>query len=72
MLTEPSTPLNDADHAGSFDFWEQSKYYGLEANKFAVDLIITDEDLEVMMEYTVDNLANYYGLPREIIELRFK
>lgn len=23
MSTEPSTPLNDADHAGSFDFYKK-------------------------------------------------
>ena len=46
--------------------------YELEANKFAVDLIITDGDLEVMYEYSIDSLAAHYGLPREVIELRFK
>ena len=43
-----------------------------EANKFAVELIITDEDLQEHWEYTIDEWAMYYGLPREIIELRFR
>lgn len=46
--------------------------YELEANKFAVDLIITDKDLDLMVECSIDNLASRYGLPREIVELRFK
>ncbi len=46
--------------------------YEIEANKFAVELIITDEDLQEHWEYTIDEWAMYYGLPREIIELRFK
>ena len=43
-----------------------------EANKFAVELIITDEDLQEHWEYTIEEWAMYYGLPREIIELRFR
>ena len=43
-----------------------------EANKFAVELIITDEDLQEHWEYTIDEWAMYYGVPREIIELRFR
>ena len=43
-----------------------------EANKFAVELIITDEDLQEHWEYTIDEWAMYYGLPREIIEFRFR
>lgn len=46
--------------------------YELEANKFAVDLIITDKDLDLMVECSIDNLTSRYGLPREIVELRFK
>lgn len=46
--------------------------FEMEANKFAVDLIISDEDLEAMYEYSTDSLATHYGLPREIIELRFR
>lgn len=44
----------------------------IEANKFAVELIITDADLQEHWEYTIDEWAMYYGLPREIIELRFR
>ena len=46
--------------------------YEIEANKFASELIITDLDLMEHWEYTIDELAMFYGLPREIIELRFK
>ena len=46
--------------------------YEIEANKFAVELLITDADLEEHWEYTIDEWAMYCGLPREIIELRFR
>ncbi len=44
----------------------------VQANKFAAELIIQDIDLMEHWEYTVDQWAVYYGLPREIIELRFR
>ena len=44
----------------------------IEANKFASELIIQDVNLMEHWEYTLDQWAAYYGLPREIIELRFK
>lgn len=43
-----------------------------EANKFAAELLITDKELEELQGYTVDDLAMFYGLPREIIELRVR
>lgn len=46
--------------------------YEMEANKFASELVITDLDLMEHWEYTIDELAAFYGLPREIVELRFK
>lgn len=46
--------------------------YEIEANKFAAEMIITDDDIGEHWEYTIDEWAMYYGLPREIIELRFK
>ncbi len=46
--------------------------YEIEANRFAVELLITEEDLQEHWEYTIDEWAMYCGLPREIIELRFR
>ncbi|MBS6295947.1 MAG: ImmA/IrrE family metallo-endopeptidase [Dialister sp.] len=43
-----------------------------EANKFATELMISDEDIMEHWEFTIDEWAMFYGLPREIIELRFK
>lgn len=44
----------------------------IEANKFAVELVMPDEDIMEHWEFTIDEWAMFYGLPREIIELRFK
>lgn len=46
--------------------------YELEANKFASELIISDIELMEHWDYTIDQWAIFYGLPREIIELRLK
>ena len=55
----------------------QSTFYSVDklevqANAFAAELIIQDIDLMEHWEYTVDQWAAYYGLPREIIELRLR
>lgn len=52
-------------------FWSVDKLE-IEANKFAAELIINDLDLMEHWEYTIDEWAMFYGLPREVIELRFK
>lgn len=44
----------------------------VQANKFASELIIQDVNLMEHWDYTIDQWATYYGLPREIIELRLK
>jgi Predicted Zn peptidase len=43
-----------------------------EANIFAVNLLISDEDIESykFAEYTVEQIAMICGLPKELIELR--
>ena len=46
--------------------------FELQANKFAAELIMQDVDLMEHWDYTIDQWATYYGLPREIIELRLK
>lgn len=52
-------------------FWSVDRME-IEANKFAAELIIPDEEIMEHWEYTVDEWAMFYGLPRGIIELRFK
>lgn len=44
----------------------------IQANKFAAELIIKDIDLMEHWDFTIDQWAAYYGLPREIIKLRFE
>ena len=44
----------------------------IQANKFAVELMIPDVELMEHWHYTMDQLAMFYGLPRNIIELRLK
>ena len=44
----------------------------IEANKFATELVIPDEEIMEHWEYTIDEWAMFYGLPREVIELRFR
>lgn len=44
----------------------------VQANKFSIELFISDSELEERWEYTIDELAMFYGLPREVIELRLK
>lgn len=46
--------------------------YEIEANKFAVELIIPDVELMEHWEYSIDEFAMFYGLPREIMELRLE
>ncbi len=41
-----------------------------EANLFAVKLMISDDDLEIYNENTIQQLSCIYGLPAELIELR--
>lgn len=46
--------------------------FEVQANTFAIKLLISDMDLMEHWEYTVDQWAAVYGLPREIIELRMR
>lgn len=46
--------------------------YEIEANTFAINLLMSDLDIMEHWDYTVDEWAMCYGLPREIIELRFR
>lgn len=44
----------------------------IEANRFAIELLMSDEDIQEHWEYTLNEWSMFYGLPPEIIELRFK
>lgn len=44
----------------------------VEANKFAVNLLISDEDLEEHKEFTTEQLAKLYGLHEKLIQLRLQ
>lgn len=44
----------------------------LEADRFAINLLLTDEMLQTNPHYTIDQWASVLGLPREIVELRFE
>ncbi|HHX63238.1 MAG TPA: ImmA/IrrE family metallo-endopeptidase [Epulopiscium sp.] len=42
----------------------------IEANKFAVNLLISDEDLEEYKELTIGQVARIYGCHQNLIQLR--
>mgnify|MGYP002791866481 FL=1 len=44
----------------------------IEANKFAVELLISDSDLKQYEEYTIDQVAQIYGYQKKLIELRIR
>lgn len=44
--------------------------YEREANEFAVELIVSDDDLEPFLEYPVERAAEYFGLNSELMEYR--
>lgn len=46
--------------------------YEIEANKFAMELIIQDEDLLEYQDYTTGQISQILGYSEEIIKLRFK
>lgn len=46
--------------------------YESEANKFAMELLISDEILLENQEYTAEQLARIFGYSKELIYLRFK
>ena len=43
-----------------------------EANRFAIHLLISDEDLIEFRDLTIDQIGSIYGLDYRIMELRFK
>ena len=47
----------------------------VEANQFAIDLLIDDIEFKDLLEnnmYTLNNLSDYYGVNLEIIEYKLK
>lgn len=42
----------------------------IEANTFAVDLLITDEAIAEVKHLTLDQMANYFGINKNLIKLR--
>lgn len=44
----------------------------IEANKFAVELLITDEDLQEYHELNMEQLSRVFGYHEKLIELRLK
>lgn len=49
----------------------KSKYEN-EANLFAMDLLISDKDIEGHLDYTTSQLSHLYGYNKAFIELRLK
>lgn len=44
----------------------------IEANKFAIDLLISDEILEENKDFTLDQLSRLFGYHKNLIELRLR
>lgn len=46
--------------------------YELEADRFAMNLLISDNDIENNLEYTLPQLSRLFGYHEKLIELRLK
>ena len=46
--------------------------YEIEANEFAIRLVVSDIDIIEHWYYTLDQWAMAYGLPKEVMRLRFR
>ncbi|MEI1255313.1 ImmA/IrrE family metallo-endopeptidase [Blautia sp. JLR.GB0024] len=44
----------------------------IEANKFAMECLLTDEDIKENKEYTMEQLSRIFGYSEKLIELRLK
>lgn len=49
-------------------------YFEVEANKFAAEILIDDEELETCIEngYTIEQMASYFQVPIGLVEYKFK
>lgn len=69
MHPKSNTPFLLANTYQSVDRLE------IEANKFTVEFLITDEDIKeyaIEQQYTIDMLSALWGYEKELIELRLK
>ena len=69
MHPKSNTPFLLANTYQSVDRLE------IEANKFAVEFLISDEDLQeyaITQQYTIDMLSALWGYEKELIQLRLK
>ncbi len=46
--------------------------YEIEANRFAMNLLITDSDIEEHIDFTLSQLSRLFGYSKNLIELRLK
>lgn len=46
--------------------------YEIEADRFAINLLISDDDVENNLEYTVNQLSRLFGYHEKLIELRLQ
>lgn len=64
-------------HKANVSFWAKNTFLSedkleLEANKFAVELLIPDNFLEENHEYTTSQISKILGYPEDLIQLRLK
>lgn len=52
----------------------KTNYFEIEANKFAAEILIDDEELEICLKngYTVEQIASYFQVLPELVEYKFK
>ena len=46
--------------------------YEHEADRFAIDLLVSDDIIETHLDYTTEQLARALGYDKKLIELRLK
>ena len=44
----------------------------MEANKFAIELLISDDELSEYKEYSIEQLSRIFGYSEQLIKLRIK
>lgn len=44
--------------------------YEIQANKFAMELLISDQELKEYSEYTIEQISGIYGYDKALIELK--
>lgn len=46
--------------------------YEIQANKFAMELLISDQELKEYSKYTIEQISSIYGYDKTLIELKLK